>query len=112
MKRVSITGSTSGIGPASAHRLARTAAVIVINGRNEQRGAKAREAILSKRPASDLHFVAAEVSTQEGASRLFAAARTALGGPIDVLINSSTGNDVHPGCSLKEPQEADDHDDR
>ena len=40
------------------------------------------------------------------------AARTALGGPIDVLINSSTGNDVHPGRSLKEPQEADDHDDR
>ena len=77
MKRVLITGSTSGIGLASAHRLARTAAVIVINGRNEQRGAKAREAIRSRSPASNVHFVAADVSTQEGASGLFAAARTA-----------------------------------
>jgi NAD(P)-dependent dehydrogenase (short-subunit alcohol dehydrogenase family) len=61
LKRVLSTGGTSGIGLASA-RLARTAAVIVINGRNEQRGADARDAILSKSPAGDVHFVAADVS--------------------------------------------------
>jgi NAD(P)-dependent dehydrogenase (short-subunit alcohol dehydrogenase family) len=86
-----ITGGTSGIGLASAHRLARTPAVIVINGRNAQRGAAARDAIMAANPAITVHFVAADVSTQDGASRLFTEAQHVLGGPIDVLVNSAGG---------------------
>jgi len=86
-----ITGGTSGIGLASAHRLARAPAAIVINGRNTQRGAAARDALMTAHPATTVHFIAADVSTQDGASRLFAEARSALGGPLDVLVNSAGG---------------------
>ena len=48
MKRVLITGGTSGIGLATAHRLAESQSTIVINGRNGERGAQARAAILQR----------------------------------------------------------------
>lgn len=91
MLRILITGGTSGIGLQTAYRLARLPAIIVINGRNEARGAAARQAIVSKHPTAEVRFIAADVSTQDGTLSLFSAARSALGGSIDVLINSAGG---------------------
>lgn len=91
MKRVLITGGTSGIGLATAHRLAESHSAIVINGRNGERGAQARAAILERRPDANVRFIAADVSTQNGVSSLFKATMDGFGAPIDVLVNSAGG---------------------
>ncbi len=91
MKRVLITGGTSGIGLATAHRLAESQSTIVINGRNGERGAQARAAILERKPDANVRFIAADVSTQDGVSSLLAAAMDGFGAPIDVLVNSAGG---------------------
>lgn len=94
MKRVLITGGTSGIGLATAHRLAESHSAIVINGRNGERGAQARAAILERKPDANVRFIAADVSTQDGVASLLAAAMDSFGAPIDVLVNSAGGEFV------------------
>jgi NAD(P)-dependent dehydrogenase (short-subunit alcohol dehydrogenase family) len=91
MKRVLITGGTSGIGLAAAHRFAGSGTAIVINGRNHERGAAACTAISAKEPETDVHFIAADISTQQGVTELFAKAMEVFGGPIDILVNSAGG---------------------
>jgi len=71
-KRVLITGGTSGIGLATAHRLAESNSAVVINGRSGERGAQACAAIRARRPDADIRFIAADVSTKDGVSGLLA----------------------------------------
>jgi len=89
MKRVLITGGTSGIGLAAAHRFVESRTTIVINGRNHERGAAACAAILARKPDTNVRFIAADVSTQDGVSELFAEAMEVFGAPIDILVNSA-----------------------
>lgn len=92
--RTVITGGSSGIGLETALQLARAGApAIVINGRDEKRGMAAVEAIREAAPGCDARFVAADVSSPEGAQFLIDRALEHLG-RIDLLVNAAGGD--HP----------------
>lgn len=92
--RAVITGGSSGIGLETALQLARAGAPgIVINGRDERRGAAAVEKIRQAAEGSETHFVAADVSTPAGAQSLIDQAVERLG-RIDLLVNAAGGD--HP----------------
>jgi len=78
-KTAVVTGSTQGIGLAIARRLAEAGAEVVINGRNEERVARAVESL----NGLGARGVAADVTTAEGAQSLMDAA-----GDVDVLVNN------------------------
>src|SRR5712691_9652997 len=82
-----VTGSSQGIGRATAQRLAQAGADIVINYRsNADAATQARTAIeaLGRRCI----MVQADVSQEEDVTRLFAEANQALG-PVTVLVNNA-----------------------
>ena len=90
-RRVLVVGGTSGVGLAAALRLGMVPGTrIVLNGRDPARGEAACDQVRLHCPAATVGFVAADVSTQHGVSRLFADA----GGPLDVLVNAAGGEDV------------------
>jgi NAD(P)-dependent dehydrogenase (short-subunit alcohol dehydrogenase family) len=78
-----VTGSTAGIGLATAEALAREGARVVINGRTQARVDAALAQVRKSAPAADVRGVAADLSTAEGCARLIAAHPEA-----DVLINN------------------------
>src|SRR5579859_5547814 len=82
-----ITGSSQGIGRATAQRLARNGADIVINYRSNATAAKeAQNSIeaLGRRCIS----IQADVSQEDDVNRLFAEITQSLG-PISILINNA-----------------------
>lgn len=100
-RRVLVTGSSSGIGEAMARMLARENAAVVVHGRNRERAEKVAAGIGAAGVAIG------ELSTDEGAARVYAEAREALGGNIEILINnaggSSTGNTSRPPLDIDIP---------
>jgi len=78
-----VTGSTAGIGRAIAEGLARAGASIVINGRGEERVAKALLELRRLFPQSDITGFAADLATAEGAESFTARAADA-----DILVNN------------------------
>lgn len=100
-RRALVTGSSSGIGEAIACMLAREGATVVVHGRNRER---------SEQVAADINaagFAIGDLSTDEGAADVYAAARDALGGSVEILINnaggSSTGNTSRPPLDISAP---------
>lgn len=91
VRRILVTGGTSGIGLASVHRFAGSATRIVINGRNAARAEAACSAVRAAHPEVDISFVAADLSTHDGVRALYDRAMDRLGGTIDVLVNSAGG---------------------
>jgi NAD(P)-dependent dehydrogenase (short-subunit alcohol dehydrogenase family) len=81
-KRALITGSTAGIGFATAEALAREGAHVIVNGRTQRR---VDEAVARLRPASGgwLSGVAADVSRAEGCARVIEAHPD-----VDILVNN------------------------
>ena len=82
-----ITGSSQGIGRATAQRLARNGADIVINYRSNSTAAKEAQTsieALGRRCIS----IQADVSQEEDVNRLFAEINQSLG-PISILINNA-----------------------
>src|SRR5689334_8357901 len=82
-----VTGSSQGIGRATAERLARSGADIVINYRsNTSAASEAKSSIeaLGRRCIA----IQADVSKEEEVTRLFAEATQALG-PITILVNNA-----------------------
>ena len=82
-KRVLVTGSTAGIGLATAVGFARERARVILNGRTAGRLAIARETVLAAVPDADVQTVVADLSTAAGADAI-----TAAFPDVDALINS------------------------
>jgi len=81
-----VTGSNSGIGEGIARMLAEEGCAVVIHGRNRQR---------AERVAAEIGAVGlalGDLATDEGADVTFEAARKALGGSIEILVNNAGGS--------------------
>ncbi|WP_424534875.1 SDR family NAD(P)-dependent oxidoreductase [Sphaerisporangium viridialbum] len=79
-----VTGSTSGIGHAIATAFARAGARVVVNGRDERRTDEAAARIRAETGNPEVHPVAADVGTEEGAEALIAAEPD-----VDILVNNA-----------------------
>ena len=82
-RKAIITGSTAGIGRATAEGLARAGASVVINGRGNTRVDEAVRQMRHAFPKSDISGIAADLATTEGAEALIAQAPDA-----DILVNN------------------------
>ena len=65
-KRALVTGSTAGIGFASAARLAEEGASVMINGRSEERVEEAVRRAWERVPEAEISGVTADLGTAEG----------------------------------------------
>ena len=83
-KTALVTGSTSGIGYASAKGLAAAGAEVVVNGRTQAKVDAAAAAIAKAVPGAKVRGVAADVSTAAGCKTLVAALPQ-----VDILINNA-----------------------
>src|SRR5271157_3728763 len=89
-KRVMVTGANSGIGKATALRLAEMGAQVVMVCRSREKGEAARREIASKSGSSNVELMVADLSFQDGVRRL-AAEFLANHPSLDVLINNAGG---------------------
>lgn len=87
-----ITGGTSGIGLATALRLAGEECRVVLNGRNPERAAAAARQLREACSGAEVHVVAADVSQASGAAHAVETALGFLGGRIDILVNAAGGD--------------------
>jgi NAD(P)-dependent dehydrogenase (short-subunit alcohol dehydrogenase family) len=78
-----VTGSTAGIGHATAEGLARAGASVIVNGRGDARVDEAVRQMRQAFPKSDISGIAADLSTAQGAQIFFAKAPEA-----DILVNN------------------------
>jgi NAD(P)-dependent dehydrogenase (short-subunit alcohol dehydrogenase family) len=83
-KRALVTGSTSGIGRATAATFARAGADVVVNGRDDGRVAAAVEELRAGTGSDLVTGVAADVGTAEGAAALIAEVPD-----VDILVNNA-----------------------
>ena len=82
-KRALVTGSTSGIGFATARELAAEGAHVILNGRDPARLGSAVARIQAEWPGAVVRGVAADLSTAAGCQQLLADA-----GELDILVNN------------------------
>jgi NAD(P)-dependent dehydrogenase (short-subunit alcohol dehydrogenase family) len=82
-KTALITGSTAGIGLATAVGLAGEGAHVILNGRTEQRLQRAREQVLQAVPGAKVSIVAADFSSAQGATAV-----TKAFPDVDLLVNN------------------------
>jgi NAD(P)-dependent dehydrogenase (short-subunit alcohol dehydrogenase family) len=85
-KRALVTGSSSGIGEATAKALAREGVEVVVHGRREGEAQRVAREITSS--GGRAAVVLGDLTTDEGAAHVGAAARSAFGG-IDILVNNA-----------------------
>src|SRR5215470_10176237 len=88
-KVVVITGSSRGIGRATAVAFGAEGAKVVLSARGEEQLAEAAEAVRSA--GGQARAVAVDVTTDDGIDRLLDEARRAFG-PVDVLVNNVGGS--------------------
>jgi len=82
-KRALVTGSTGGIGLASARQLAAEGAAVVVNGRTQARVDAAVHSIRGAIPAADVRGIAADLGTADGCRQLIGQLPE-----IDILVNN------------------------
>ena len=82
-----VTGGTSGIGRATANKLAQLGIHVVVVGRNEDRGEKAVAAIRSAGGKAD--FIASDLRDASSAREVARSAVEFGNGHVDILINNA-----------------------
>jgi len=82
-KKAVVTGSTAGIGFATALGLAREGASVVVNGRTTARVDSAVRRIRQALPSADVTGVAADLATAEGCAQMIAQVPF-----VDILVNN------------------------
>ena len=82
-KKVLVTGSTAGIGFATARALAAESAAVIINGRGQARVDAAIREIKKLHPRANLSGVASDVSNAAGCAKLIQALPE-----LDILVNN------------------------
>ena len=82
-RRALVTGSTAGIGFATARLLAGEGADVIINGRTGERVARAIELIREDFPGAQLTGVSADLGTQRGCAEMVARVPA-----VDILVNN------------------------
>jgi len=85
-RRAIVCASSQGLGLACATALAREAVEVLINGRNEQKLEQASAAIKSAVARAVVRYVVADITTDEGRSKLIGACPNA-----DILVNNNAG---------------------
>ncbi|MCW2494929.1 SDR family oxidoreductase [Jatrophihabitans sp.] len=81
-----ITGSTSGIGKATAARLAALGAHVIVSGRDVSRGGAVVAGIRAKGGSAD--FIPADLGDADSVHQLATRATEAGGGHVDILVNN------------------------
>lgn len=92
-----VTGSTQGIGYATARLLLEEGAHVIVNGRDPS---TVERASLSLRPYGAVQGIAADVATPAGAERLLDAAGKI--GPVDILVNNAGYFEVKPFSAISD----------
>ncbi len=82
-KRALVTGSTAGIGYAIAEALAKEGASVIVNGRTKERVEKAVEKLRAASIAGEVHPVAADLGTADGARQAIEQFAE-----VDILVNN------------------------
>jgi NAD(P)-dependent dehydrogenase (short-subunit alcohol dehydrogenase family) len=82
-KKVLVTGSTAGIGFATARALAAEAASVIVNGRSQERVNAAISEIQKLQPQAHLSGVASDVSSAAGCAKLVQEVSA-----VDILVNN------------------------
>jgi NAD(P)-dependent dehydrogenase (short-subunit alcohol dehydrogenase family) len=95
-KRALVTGSNTGIGAGTARLLIEEGCKVFIHGRNQERAEKTAAAL------GAAGVLAVDISTDEGADALYEAAKAALGGSIEILVNNA-GGAIKSGSAAREP---------
>ncbi len=86
-----VTGSTSGIGLATAELLGRSGArVVVVNGRDKAAGQREEARLNGAVPTTAFRFIAADYADQGQVDALFAEIARSFGG-LDILVHTATG---------------------
>jgi len=98
-KRALVTGSTAGIGFATACELAREGAAVVLNGRDGARVAQAVQRLRAGVPQAQASGVAADVATAAGCEQLAQA-----GAGVDILVNNFGIFDPRPFQAIDDGQ--------
>ncbi len=98
-KKALVTGSTAGIGLAIAQQLAAEGAVVVINGRTEQRVHEAIKQIKIKTPHAQLITAAADIGKKEGINKLIEEVPE-----IDILVNNAGIYDAKPFLDISDEE--------
>ena len=97
-----ITGSTSGIGKATAKALAAQGVHVVVTGRDADRGQAVVEEI--RAAGGRAEFVQATLTDAASATKLAHDAEAAVGGHIDVLVNNAGGGSFGATADTTEEQ--------
>jgi 3-oxoacyl-[acyl-carrier protein] reductase len=84
-KRALVCASSQGLGHACAASLSREGAIVILNGRDEEKLARAAGA-LSAETGGEVLRVAADLSTEEGRGLILASV-----GEVDILVNNNAG---------------------
>ncbi len=93
--RALVTGSTSGIGKATARRLAQCGASVAINGRTGVRVEAAIDEIEAAVPGASLIAAPGDIATIDGSRAVIAAA-----GEVDILVNNAAWIGFKPAFEI------------